>query len=109
MRMRTTIRLDPHLLARAKEVAAASGKTLNAVIERAARFGVRWPQPPLSYVEAALVGYKSGDCGRRTPNYLARLPARIFTKLRDRSSSSVSPVASASSSVNAPLLMPRMK
>jgi hypothetical protein len=35
--MRTTIRLDPHLLARAKEAAAASGKTLSAVIEDALR------------------------------------------------------------------------
>ena len=43
------------------------------------------------------------------PRGYARRPARIFTKLRERSSSTASPVASASASVNAPLLMPRMK
>ncbi|MDP9191834.1 MAG: hypothetical protein M3P06_09060 [Acidobacteriota bacterium] len=32
-------------------------------------FGVRWPQPPLSYVEAATdTTYKSGSCGSRTPS-----------------------------------------
>jgi hypothetical protein len=35
--MRTTIRLDPHLLAEAKKLAAASGRTLTAVIEEALR------------------------------------------------------------------------
>ncbi len=35
--MRTTVRLDPHLLADAKRVAAATGKTLTAVIEEALR------------------------------------------------------------------------
>jgi hypothetical protein len=35
--VRTTIRLDPHLLAEAKRVAAANGKTLTAVIEDALR------------------------------------------------------------------------
>jgi hypothetical protein len=33
--MRTTVRLDPHLLAEAKKKAAATGKTLTAVIEEA--------------------------------------------------------------------------
>jgi hypothetical protein len=37
MRMRTTVRLDPHLLAEAKKVAAANGRTLTAVIEDALR------------------------------------------------------------------------
>jgi hypothetical protein len=37
MGMRTTVRLDPHLLAEAKRVAAASGRTLTAVIEDALR------------------------------------------------------------------------
>lgn len=37
MTTRTTVRLDPHLLARAKKVAAESGKTLTAVIEDALR------------------------------------------------------------------------
>ncbi|HUF46635.1 MAG TPA: type II toxin-antitoxin system VapB family antitoxin [Vicinamibacterales bacterium] len=35
--MRTTIRLDPHLLAEAKKLAAASGRTVTAVIEEALR------------------------------------------------------------------------
>lgn len=35
--MRTTIRLDEHLLAQAKQYAAASGKTLTAVLEDALR------------------------------------------------------------------------
>ncbi len=37
MRMRTTVRLDPHLLAEAEKVAAANGRTLAAVIEDALR------------------------------------------------------------------------
>lgn len=36
-RMRTTVRLDEHLLAEAKKHAAASGKTLTAVLEQALR------------------------------------------------------------------------
>ncbi len=35
--MRTTVRLDEHLLAQAKQYAAASGKTLTAVLEDALR------------------------------------------------------------------------
>lgn len=35
--MRTTVRLDEHLLARAKRHAAESGKTLTAVLEDALR------------------------------------------------------------------------
>lgn len=35
--MRTTVRLDPHLLAAAKKRAAASGRTLTAVLEDALR------------------------------------------------------------------------
>ena len=35
--MRTTVRLDDHLLAQAKQYAAASGKTLTAVLEDALR------------------------------------------------------------------------
>jgi Arc/MetJ family transcription regulator len=35
--MRTTVRLDEDLLSRAKQVAAATGRTLNAVIEDALR------------------------------------------------------------------------
>jgi hypothetical protein len=35
--MRTTVRLDPNLLAEAKRVAASSGRTLSSVIEDALR------------------------------------------------------------------------
>ncbi len=35
--MRTTVRLDEHLLAAAKKHAAESGQTLNAVLEQALR------------------------------------------------------------------------
>lgn len=35
--MRTTVRLDPHLLAQAKKHAAETGKTLTAVLEQALR------------------------------------------------------------------------
>ena len=35
--MRTTVRLDPHLLAEAKKRAAASGTTLTALLEQALR------------------------------------------------------------------------
>ena len=35
--MRTTVRLDPHLLAEAKKLAASSHRTLTAVIEDALR------------------------------------------------------------------------
>jgi hypothetical protein len=35
MRIRTTVRLDPHLLAEAKRVAESGGRTLSSVIEDA--------------------------------------------------------------------------
>jgi len=35
--MRTTVRLDPHLLAQAKRMAAESGKSLTSVLEDALR------------------------------------------------------------------------
>jgi hypothetical protein len=38
--MRTTVRLDPQLLAEAKQLAAATGRTLTAVIEEALRTAV---------------------------------------------------------------------
>ena len=38
--MRTTVRLNPHLLAEAKKVAAETGRTLTAVIEDALRAAV---------------------------------------------------------------------
>jgi hypothetical protein len=33
------------------------------------RFGVRQPQLPLLYVRTLPVGYESGSCGYRTPNW----------------------------------------
>lgn len=53
MNMRTTVRLDPHLLAEAKKVAAASGSTLTAVIENALResFGRRDERPARAKVK----------------------------------------------------------
>lgn len=35
--MRTTVRLDPHLLAKAKQRAAATGTTLTSLLEQALR------------------------------------------------------------------------
>ncbi|MEZ5319228.1 MAG: CopG family transcriptional regulator [Vicinamibacterales bacterium] len=57
--MRTTIRMDPHLLAEAKRAAADSGRTLTAVIEDAVRAhlaqrrktGRRPPRPALTIVD----------------------------------------------------------
>jgi hypothetical protein len=50
MRMRTTVRLDPHLLAEAKRVAASSGRTLTSVIDDALResLGRRRESPKVS-------------------------------------------------------------
>jgi hypothetical protein len=44
--MRTTIRIDDRLLARAKERAARSGRTLNAVVEDALRAALARPDRP---------------------------------------------------------------
>ncbi len=44
--MRTTVRLDEHLLAQAKQYAAASGKTLTAVLEDALREALARRSPP---------------------------------------------------------------
>jgi hypothetical protein len=46
MRMRTTVRLDDHLLAEAKHVAAKRGETLTAVIEYALRAFLRRGSEP---------------------------------------------------------------
>ena len=43
--MRTTIRLDDDLLARAKQLAARTGRTLTAVIEEALRAGLARYRP----------------------------------------------------------------
>jgi hypothetical protein len=44
--MRTTVRLDPQLLAEAKRIAAATGRTLTAVIEDALRAAVAARRQP---------------------------------------------------------------
>lgn len=44
--MRTTVRLDPRLLAEAKKIAAGSGRTLTAVIEDALRAVVAGRRQP---------------------------------------------------------------
>jgi Bacterial antitoxin of type II TA system, VapB len=57
--MRTTIRLDDHLLTEAKERAARQGLTLTAVIEQALResFGRRQEQPPRHPVKLPTWGH----------------------------------------------------
>ncbi|HEY6320545.1 MAG TPA: CopG family transcriptional regulator [Thermoanaerobaculia bacterium] len=57
--MRTTIRLDDHLLTEVKERAARQGLTLTAVIEHALResFGRRQEQPPRRPVELPTWGH----------------------------------------------------
>jgi hypothetical protein len=56
--MRTTIRMDPHLLLEAKRAAADSGRTLTAVIEDAVRAHLaarrkprQQPRPALTVVD----------------------------------------------------------
>ena len=44
--MRTTITIDDELLARAKQVAARSGRTLNAVVEDALRVAMAQAKTP---------------------------------------------------------------
>ena len=44
--MRTTVRIDEDLLSRAKQVAASTGRTLNAVIEDALRQALAGPAQP---------------------------------------------------------------
>jgi hypothetical protein len=44
--MRTTVRLDPQLLAEAKTLAARSGRTLTSVIEDALRAAIAARRPP---------------------------------------------------------------
>ena len=43
--MRTTVRLDPHLLTEAKRHAAENGKTLTLVLEEALRESLAWRSP----------------------------------------------------------------
>lgn len=55
--MRTTIRLDDVLLRRAKAAAAASGRSLNALIEDAVRAALA-PRPASRVSEGALPTYR---------------------------------------------------
>lgn len=47
--MRTTVRLDEHLLAQAKKYAAESGRTLTSLIEDALREAVARRQTPATH------------------------------------------------------------
>lgn len=64
-RMRTTVRLDPHLLAEAKKHAVETGTTLTAVLERALRESLarrreRVAAPPLRLKTCKGSGLRAG-------------------------------------------------
>lgn len=56
--MRTTVRLDDALLAEAKQVAARTGRTLNAVIEDALRQALAQSHRPASRTPAELTTFR---------------------------------------------------
>jgi hypothetical protein len=58
--VRTTIRLDDDLLARAKELAARTGRTLTAVIEDALRAALAQSRPRRGAERLTLPTYGSG-------------------------------------------------
>jgi hypothetical protein len=58
MRMRTTVRLDPHLLAEAKKVAASTGRTLTAIIEDALRESLSRRSTPATRGKTRLPTFK---------------------------------------------------
>lgn len=58
--MRTTIRLDDELLARAKALAARTGRTLTAVIEDALRAALAQARPRARAERVELPTYGSG-------------------------------------------------
>lgn len=60
--MRTTVRLDPHLLAAAKKHAAESGKTLTTVLEQALRESLARRSVPVKRIR--LVTVKGGGVHR---------------------------------------------
>jgi hypothetical protein len=73
--MRTTIRLNDGLLARAKEEAIRSGRTLTAVVEDALRLALarksRTPkQPPISLISCGEGGLRPGVDLNRTAELL---------------------------------------
>jgi predicted transcriptional regulator len=56
--MRTTVRLDEALLAEAKQVAARTGRTLNAVIEDALRQALAQSRRPASRTPVELTTFR---------------------------------------------------
>jgi hypothetical protein len=58
--MRTTIRVDDDLLARAKQLAARTGRTLTAVIEDALRVALARSQPARGRERVRLPTFGSG-------------------------------------------------
>jgi len=58
--MRTTVRLDDHLLAQAKQLAARSGQTLTAVIEEALRIKLAASRKRKSAAKMTLPTYGTG-------------------------------------------------
>ena len=63
-RMRTTVRLNPHLLAEAKKHAAASGKTFAAVLEQALRESMARRSLPARARRVRLKTFKGGGVRR---------------------------------------------
>jgi metal-responsive CopG/Arc/MetJ family transcriptional regulator len=67
--MRTTVRLDPHLLAEVKRVAASSGRTLTSVIEDALRSWMKsymWMRPTGALVRFFYHGHEHQEREGRT-------------------------------------------
>lgn len=62
--MRTTVRLDPHLLAEAKKHAAESGKTFTAVLEQALRESMARRSLPAKARRVRLKTVKGGGVRR---------------------------------------------
>ena len=59
--MRTTVRLDEHLLAEAKKHAVESGKTLTSVLEQALRESLARRSPKAAMKPVRLKTFKGGD------------------------------------------------
>jgi hypothetical protein len=58
--MRTTVRLPPDLLTQAKQHAAATGRSLTALIEDALRLALSAERPTKGYFHESLPTYGSG-------------------------------------------------
>ena len=63
--MRTTVRLDEHLLAEAKKHAVESGKTLTAVLEQALRESLARRGPKAAIKPVRLKTFKGGGVRAR--------------------------------------------